>query len=89
MRIRNLGKTYSKYPFGIVNKKDVEALKNVYLEIEEGEILAILGHNGAGKSTLINVLTGIISPTHGNAEILNEDIRSNMDVIRTRIGVCP
>jgi len=46
MRIRNLGKTYSKYPFGIKSKKDVVALKNVYLEIEEGEIIAILGHNG-------------------------------------------
>ena len=56
MRIRNLGKTYSKYPFGIKSKKDVIALKNVYLEIEEGEILAILGHNGKYNYVKLQVL---------------------------------
>ena len=50
----------------------------MYLEVEEGELLAILGHNGAGKSTLINILTGIISATAGTAEVLNYDIHENM-----------
>jgi ATP-binding cassette subfamily A (ABC1) protein 5 len=65
------------------------ALREIYLEAEEGELLAILGHNGAGKSTLINILTGIISPNTGSAEIFDYDIRENMDEIRSIMGVCP
>lgn len=51
----------------------------MYFEVEEGELLSILGHNGAGKSTLINVLTGMLKPTSGTAEILSYDIRYDMD----------
>ena len=49
LRITRLGKTYRKYPFGIKSSKDFEALKDVYLEVDDGELLGILGHNGAGK----------------------------------------
>ncbi len=44
----------------------VEILKNVSLEINEGEILTILGPNGAGKSTIVNVLSGEITPQNGH-----------------------
>ncbi|MBC80589.1 MAG: heme ABC transporter ATP-binding protein [Gammaproteobacteria bacterium] len=44
----------------------VEILKNVSLEINEGEILTILGPNGAGKSTIVNVLSGDITPQNGH-----------------------
>mgnify|MGYP001288359095 CR=1 FL=1 len=54
--INNLSKIYS-------NK--FHALKNVNLDIKQGEIFALLGPNGAGKSTLINVICGIVSPTAG------------------------
>lgn len=81
LRINRLCKTYYKYPFGIKSLKDFEALKNLYLEVDEGELLGILGHNGAGKTTLIGVLTGILEPTDGSAEILNYDIRGNMDEV--------
>ncbi len=49
LRITRLGKTYRKYPFGINSTADFEALRDVYLEIEDGELLGILGHNGAGQ----------------------------------------
>jgi ABC-2 type transport system ATP-binding protein len=39
---------------------DVEALRNIYLEVAEGELLGIMGHNGAGKTTLINTLCGYV-----------------------------
>jgi len=41
----------------------------VYLEVSEGELLGIMGHNGAGKTTLINLLSGFVPVTAGNARI--------------------
>lgn len=87
LRINRLSKTYFKYPFGIKSLKDFEALKNIYLEVDEGELLGILGHNGAGKTTMIGVLTGILEPTDGTAEILNYDIRTNMDEVHLFINI--
>ncbi|MCD7979679.1 MAG: ATP-binding cassette domain-containing protein, partial [Fusobacterium sp.] len=43
----------------------VEALKNVSLSVEKGEIHGLLGENGAGKSTLMNILAGTFPPTQG------------------------
>lgn len=42
--------------------KRVEAIKNISLKIDQGEIIGILGPNGAGKTTLIKMMTGICSP---------------------------
>ncbi len=39
------------------------------MDMYEGEITALLGHNGAGKTTLINMLTGMLTPTSGSAQI--------------------
>ncbi|MBN1624591.1 MAG: ATP-binding cassette domain-containing protein [Clostridia bacterium] len=50
--------------------KEVEAVKNVSFSVEEGEMLAFIGPNGAGKSTTIKMLTGILHPTSGQAEVL-------------------
>lgn len=46
----------------------------MHLEIEEKELLCILGHNGAGKSTMIGVITGILAPSFGTAKIKGLDI---------------
>jgi len=82
LRITRLCKTYNYYPFGIKSEKDLQALRDVYLEVDDGELIAILGHNGAGKSTLINVLTGITTQTEGSAEILDFNIKQDMEEIR-------
>ena len=53
---------------------DRQILKNVSLEINEGEIVSVIGPNGAGKSTLLNVLTGDISPDSGNTIYDNKQL---------------
>lgn len=51
-------------------KVHIEAVKNVNLKIEQGELVGFLGPNGAGKTTTLKMLTGILYPTSGRAEVL-------------------
>jgi len=53
---------------------NVQALRDINIEVEEGEIVALLGANGAGKSTLLNAITGIVRPTSGDISFMSEDI---------------
>lgn len=66
-----------------------QALKNVSLEIERGEIFALLGPNGAGKTTLINVVCGIVNPTSGKVLVDGHDIVSEFRLTRSKIGLVP
>jgi ABC-type multidrug transport system ATPase subunit len=59
------------------------ALREVSLELEQGERLLLLGPNGAGKSTFIRVFAGLMRPTHGNALVAGQPARS----ARGRVGV--
>lgn len=52
------------------NYETKKALNSVNLEVKEGEFLGIIGPNGAGKSTLIKILTGILTPTSGEARVM-------------------
>ncbi|XP_071097331.1 ATP-binding cassette sub-family A member 2-like isoform X1 [Haliotis cracherodii] len=79
--IDNLTKVYK------LGKKT--AIKNLSLNFYEGQITSFLGHNGAGKTTTMSILTGLIPPTSGYATIYGLDIRSDMDVIRQSLGMCP
>lgn len=63
-------KNLSKYFDGI------QALKNVSLEMKEGEILGLLGPNGAGKTTLISILSSLEKSTSGKAYIFGHDVES-------------
>lgn len=47
-----------------------------------------MGHNGAGKTTTINVLTGLLSLTAGKVYVFDEELESNLEEIRERIGIC-
>ena len=63
-----------------------EAVKNLSIEIKEGEIYGLLGSNGAGKSTTINILLGFLEPDEGEAFIDGIDVTANEDSARTKIG---
>jgi ABC-2 type transport system ATP-binding protein len=63
------------------------AVDSVDLKIGKGELFGLLGPNGAGKSTIIKMLTTIIKPTSGSAEVWGHDVYSKRDAIRSSIGV--
>ena len=66
--------------------KEIEAVKGIDLNVEEGEIIAFIGPNGAGKSTTIKMLTGILYPTEGEINILGIDPTKNRKKLAYKIG---
>jgi ABC-2 type transport system ATP-binding protein len=78
--ISNLSKTYAS---------GFNALKNISLDIKEGEILALLGPNGAGKTTLISLICGIVTPSSGSVLVDGHDIITNYRATRCLIGLVP
>ncbi|MDR2571578.1 MAG: ABC transporter ATP-binding protein [Oscillospiraceae bacterium] len=67
----------------------VEALKNINLQIKEGEVFAYIGPNGAGKSTTIRVLLGILQATKGNVKVFGKDAWKDAVDIHRRIAYVP
>ena len=67
-------------------KKEVEAVKSVDLEVNEGEIFGFLGPNGAGKSTTLNILTTLLAPTSGKATVTGYDLLKHPQKVREQIG---
>ncbi len=66
---------------------DVEALRGVSFNVKRGEIFGLLGPNGAGKTTTIHILTTVIRPTSGYAEVAGHDVVKEPDKVREKIGV--
>ena len=67
-------------------KKVVEAVRSVDLEVAEGEIFGFLGPNGAGKTTTLRMLATLIEPDGGTATIAGADLRTDPGEVRRRIG---
>lgn len=68
---------------------NLEALKGISFQVEEGEIFGLLGPNGAGKTTAISVLTGVIPPTSGTAQIGGYDVVKDALKVKQLIGLVP
>ena len=77
IRINNLRKEY----------KDIVAVDDLCLEIEEGELFSLLGVNGAGKTTTIKMLSTLTKPTSGDAFIYDYSINKDEDKIKEIIDV--
>ena len=68
---------------------DLQALNGIDLTINQGEFFGLLGPNGAGKSTLINILAGLLKPSHGNIAIMGHDVATDYQAARMSLGVVP
>jgi ABC-2 type transport system ATP-binding protein len=77
IRVENLVKRYG----------DAIALDGLSFEVGYGELFGVLGPNGAGKTTLINVLSTLLRPTSGSAEVAGFNVLKNQDAVRRSIGV--
>ncbi|MFW5970281.1 MAG: ABC transporter ATP-binding protein [Halofilum sp. (in: g-proteobacteria)] len=66
-----------------------QALDDVHLDIERGEIFALLGPNGAGKTTLIGVVCGLVNATGGRVAIHGHDIARDWRAARSMLGLVP
>jgi ABC-2 type transport system ATP-binding protein len=78
--VKNVSKTYAG---------GFEALKNVSLDIDKGEIFALLGPNGAGKPTSINIICGIVTASAGKVTIDGHDIVTDYRAARSLVGLVP
>lgn len=83
--IKNLNKIYDEgTPYETV------ALKDVNIEVKEGEFIGLIGHTGSGKSTLIQHLNGLVKPSSGEIVVNGYDIsssKSNLREVRKRVGL--
>jgi len=82
LKVINLRKKFGLF-------KPFFAVDGITFGIQSGEVLALLGHNGAGKTTTINILTGTLNPTSGDAVIFGSSLNYSLPKIQQLIGLCP
>jgi ABC-2 type transport system ATP-binding protein len=68
---------------------ELQALKGIDLVIPTGQLVGLLGPNGAGKSTLIKILTGMLLPDGGSAEVFDHDVVKDPVEVKAGIGYVP
>ena len=81
IKVEQLSKTFSD--------GKIRAVDNVSFNVKEGEIFGFLGPNGAGKTTTINMLTTLLKPTSGNAQVCGYNVHKQPNEVRRAVGVVP
>ena len=79
--IHNLSACYGE------GSKRIEALKDVFLEVRQGEIFGLLGPNGAGKTTLLSCIEGLKTPAHGEVYVNGIDVSENPTAAKGMLGI--
>jgi ABC-2 type transport system ATP-binding protein len=64
-----------------------KAVEGITLDVQPGEVLALLGQNGAGKTTTVRMLTSVLTPTRGWARVAGYDTLKNPTEVRASVGV--
>jgi Cu-processing system ATP-binding protein len=67
----------------------IEAVRDVSIELKQGETIALVGHNGAGKTTLLKLMLGLVHPTAGSLQVLGEYPAAGEFAARRRLGYLP
>ena len=80
LEIKNLIKTYAT---------GVQAVKGIYLTVEQGDFYALLGHNGAGKSTTIGIISSLVNKTSGSVKVFGYDLDTQKTQLKQQIGLVP
>ena len=86
LSVENLSKVYFR------DKKknsNVNALNNITLNVNQGEIFGLLGPNGAGKTTFLSILAGTVIKTNGKVNVWGFDLDKNPRQVRASIGIVP
>ena len=79
IKVENISKSFGK----------VKALDGISFEVERGELFGLIGPDGAGKTTLFRLLTTLLNPDEGRAEVDGYDIVKDYHAIRERVGYMP
>ena len=74
-----------------VNFGGIEAVKGISFEVNEGEIVTLIGSNGAGKSTTLRAVSGLVKPSDGKIIFEGEDITKSRssEIVSKGITLCP
>jgi Cu-processing system ATP-binding protein len=67
----------------------IEAVRDVSLDLAQGETTALVGHNGAGKTTLLKLMLGLAHPTAGTIRVLGDNPAAGEFAARSRVGYLP
>jgi ABC-2 type transport system ATP-binding protein len=67
----------------------LEALKGISFEVNQGEIFALIGPNGAGKTTALRIAATLLTPSEGKVTLLNHDLKTSPDKFRENISYLP
>lgn len=79
IEVSHVSKSYGK----------VQALHDVSFSVKQGELFGLIGPDGAGKSTLFRILTTLLLPDQGSAQVLDADVRADFRTIRQSVGYMP